>query len=172
MRSLSASKGALALATCLGLGHFPVASGTLATAAALPLAWGLHAALGGLPGLQAWYWPNLALVALLFLPSVRVSGEACDQYREHDSHKVVIDEVLGTLCALAFLPSGLLGLPGPYVWAFGLFRLFDIWKPFPIRQSQVLPRGWGVVVDDVLAGLLSGVLLALAAHSRPGWVAW
>jgi phosphatidylglycerophosphatase A len=82
---------------------------------------------------------------------------------KHDPGAVVVDETLGTLLTAAFVPAAALLHWPVYVIAFFLFRLLDIWKPGLIGQSQALPRGWGIVVDDVLAGLLGGVLLGLAS---------
>jgi phosphatidylglycerophosphatase A len=158
------------MATFFGVGYFPFASGTLATAVALLPIYGIFRLTSPAFAPISWYWPNLVLAALLFQPGVWASGLGEDLTGERDSHRIVIDEVAGTLCALAFLPASVLAGWKPYVWAFFLFRLFDVWKPFPIRQSQILPRGWGVMVDDVLAGLLSGVILAFLLRFQPSWV--
>ena len=80
---------------------------------------------------------------------------------------VVVDETLGTLLTLGFLPAAAFGHWQAYAIAFFLFRLLDVWKPGLIGRSQELPRGWGIVVDDVLAGLLGGALLAVAGHAWP-----
>ena len=76
-----------------------------------------------------------------------------------DPSSIVVDEVAGMLVALAGHPKGL-----PWVLAlFLLFRVFDVWKPFPIRRLQDLPGGLGVVADDLLAGLYAN-LLGRVAH--------
>ena len=79
-----------------------------------------------------------------------------------DPGRVVVDEAVGILFSLAFLPHG----PWTAVTAFCLFRFFDIAKPPPIRRLEALPGGWGIVADDVLAGvyanLAARVILALA----------
>ena len=85
----------------------------------------------------------------------------------HDPGPVVVDETLGTLLTLGFLPAAALRHWQAYVLAFFLFRLLDVWKPGLIGRSQALPRGWGIVVDDVLAGLLGGALLAGVAQAWP-----
>jgi phosphatidylglycerophosphatase A len=77
---------------------------------------------------------------------------------------VVVDETVGTLLTLAFLPATALFSPWAYVAAFLLFRVLDVWKPGLIGHSQALPRGWGIVADDALAGFLGGALLGLAWH--------
>jgi phosphatidylglycerophosphatase A len=76
----------------------------------------------------------------------------------HDPGSVVVDEVAGMLVALIAAPPGI-------GWALGLFllfRVFDVWKPYPIARLQDLPGGWGIVVDDLLAGVYANVLGRLA----------
>jgi phosphatidylglycerophosphatase A len=72
-----------------------------------------------------------------------------------DPGLIVIDEVAGMLLSMILLPRTLPVL----VTAFLLFRLFDIWKPFPARESQALTGGMGVMVDDLIAGLYTLVLV-------------
>ena len=72
-----------------------------------------------------------------------------------DPGVIVIDEVAGMMVAVLFLPRTL----GVLVCAFLLFRLFDIWKPFPAREAQALRGGFGVVVDDLIAGVYALVLI-------------
>jgi phosphatidylglycerophosphatase A len=67
----------------------------------------------------------------------------------HDAKPIVIDEVVGQCLALLFVPHH----PLAFFAAFVLFRVFDVWKPLGAREIQVLPGGWGVVADDVIAGL-------------------
>jgi len=76
-----------------------------------------------------------------------------------DPHEAVVDEVMGQIVALLFIPfttSWKLILAG-----FVLFRLFDIWKPYPIDELQSLPKGIGVCADDLLAGVYAGICLAI-----------
>jgi phosphatidylglycerophosphatase A len=76
-----------------------------------------------------------------------------------DNYRIVIDEVAGMSLSLCFVP-----VAWPYVLAaFVLFRLFDITKPFFIRRMEGLPGGWGVMMDDMLAGLYANLLLQAAA---------
>jgi phosphatidylglycerophosphatase A len=75
-----------------------------------------------------------------------------------DPHCVVIDEVVGMQIVLLSATPTLAGL----VAAFALFRIFDVWKPFPIDRLQSLPGGWGIVADDVLAGIYTRIVLLLA----------
>jgi phosphatidylglycerophosphatase A len=80
-----------------------------------------------------------------------------------DPHCVVIDEVVGIQIALVGTTPTLAGV----VAAFLLFRIFDVWKPYPIDKLQALPGGWGIVVDDALAGLYTRVVLVAAAALVP-----
>jgi phosphatidylglycerophosphatase A len=80
----------------------------------------------------------------------------------HDSNRVVIDEVHGMLVSLFLLPSGWQYL----LAAFVLFRFFDIAKPLGVKKMENFRSGWGVMLDDVLAGLYSNVLLQIAVKSH------
>lgn len=135
------------IASVCGAGYFPWASGTFATLLAVPCYFWLR------PYPLAYG----AAVAGLCVLGVWSAGEAEKILREKDSHKIVIDEVAGYLLAAACLPSAWIYPAG----AFFLFRLFDVWKPFPARQSQALPGGWGVMADDVIAAIYANLLLQL-----------
>ena len=138
------------VATGLGSGYSPFAPGTAGTLVAIPL----YLALSSLS------WPlYLVTVSALTLLAVYASGEAERIFDRKDSPRIVIDEIVGFLWSLAFVaPTG---------WritaAFFLFRIFDILKPPPARWCQDrLPGGWGVVGDDVMAGIWANVVLLLA----------
>jgi phosphatidylglycerophosphatase A len=140
---------AIAIATGLGVGFAPVAPATVASFVVALL---LVPAIGHVSTL-AW---GLAVLALLPI-AVWSSGEA-EKSLGTDAKPIVIDEVVGMLVggfgvAMGSRPLVSLGL------LFVLFRVFDIWKPLGIHRSQKLPGGWGVVVDDVLAGALTNVVL-------------
>ncbi len=96
--------------------------------------------------------PALGLALLLILActalAVWSAGEA-ESSLGHDAKPIVIDEVVGQSLALLFVPHS----PFAFLAAFVLFRVFDIWKPLGAREIQRLPGGWGVVADDVVAGL-------------------
>ena len=97
----------------------------------------------------------------IFLPTLVLSIPASTRMeRTHgkDPHCVVIDEVVGMQIVLLSATPTMAGL----VAAFALFRIFDVWKPFPIDRLQSLPGGWGIVVDDMLAGLYARAALMLA----------
>jgi len=111
-------------------------------------------------------WPNHlflygALVVFLFLLGARAST-VMEQQLGPDPPPVVIDEMVGFWIALWALPrtAALLAV------GFVLFRIFDIWKPIPIRSAERLPQGWGIMADDALSGICTNLLLRLALILR------
>lgn len=153
------------VATVGGLGTMPIAPGTWAALATLPLAFLLHG-LGGFPLFA------LATVALFALGMWACAGAA------GDPPEVVIDEVVGMLVALWPLSLGLwLRGTDPWVfpwpgWVLGflLFRFFDILKPFPVNRAERLPGALGIMADDVVAGVLAGLVGAAAAIVAHGFL--
>ena len=143
----------LALATVGGAGFFPLASGTFASLLTLPLYYVLRE--------QMWLYLGVTLACMAV--GIWAGGRAEKYLGEKDPHAVVIDEVVGQLLAAAFLPHHIF-YP---VAAFFLFRLFDVWKPFPAYVSQQLPGGWGIMTDDVIAGIYANVLLQIARLFLP-----
>lgn len=100
----------------------------------------------------------VVLNLLVFVVGVWASSRACEISGLKDPQKVVIDEVSGQLIALS--PLALSGRIVPVIVAFALFRLFDIFKPWPIRKLERLPGGLGVMADDALAGIYAGALMS------------
>ena len=95
----------------------------------------------------------LGCVGLLSILGAWAAGRAEQLFGQHDDGRITIDEVVGMLVSLAFLPARLdVALVG-----FALFRLFDIWKPPPIRLAERLPAGRGVMADDLVAGLYANL---------------
>ena len=138
---LTFRRPAVLLATWFGVGLLPKAPGTWGSLAALPLAWALHAAAGP-AGLAA----GLILVVIAGLWSasvfVRASGEA-------DCQRIVIDEVAGQWLALLATPPDVLA----YVVGFALFRIADVFKPWPVSWAErTFKGGLGVMLDDLVAG--------------------
>lgn len=136
---------ALALATAGGAGYWPWGPGTA----------------GSLVAVLAFYFGVPALWAAVagLLPAVWAAGETARLLGKKDPQIVVIDEVIGQWIALAGAARG--SWPS-LAAAFVLFRLFDMTKPWPLRRLERLPGGWGIVIDDVAAGLYAlFVLLAL-----------
>ncbi len=140
------------LATVGMAGESPVAPGTLGALAAIPVGWFLS----GVPGPG-----QLAILVAITLVSVAVVNRFISGRSDTDPPEVVLDEFIGCLIALAFVPWEAAWV----IAAFVLFRLLDIWKPWPIRVvDRRIHGGIGVIGDDVIAGLLAGVIL-LALHS-------
>ncbi len=153
------------LATGLGAGLLPKAPGTWGSLLAVGLSEGL-VALAGLPGVAS-------LAAASTVVGVPLAGRVAGLRGAKDPAEVVVDEVAGQSLALALLHAALPATAGaPLRWglvalAFALFRLLDVAKPGWIDRLQSLPRGWGVMADDLLAGLLAGIVAAAAAFLLP-----
>jgi len=138
----------LAVATWGGVGFLPFMPGTWGTLAAVPLWWLLA---------QSGPWGYGLGVAALLVMALWAAGPAQEYLGRKDHPAIVVDEVAGLLVALAWTPV-------KWQWiliGFVLFRLFDIWKPFPVKYWERLPGGWGVVLDDLAAGLLARGVLAV-----------
>jgi len=138
------------LACGFGSGLAPLAPGTAGTLAGIPLC------LLCFP--LPWFFRLLVVIALLAF-SIYIAGRAEKIYQKKDDQRIVIDEIVGF--QITMLPVMITALH--LCIAFVLFRLFDILKPFPLRRLQSLPGGWGIVMDDVGAGIYAGTLLALFA---------
>ena len=106
------------------------------------------------------YLPH-AIIFVLFTGTL--AAQRVESFWGHDSQRIVIDEVIGQM--IAFSLAGSIRLSWPYIFAgFVLFRLFDILKPFPVRQLERLPAGVGVIADDVGAGLYALAGLTALQH--------
>jgi len=138
------------VSTFFGAGYFPVAPGTFASLAAVLL---YRFVLAGLNGLVF----AGVIVAVYFL-GVAAAGAFSRLLGEPDPGRIVIDEVVGQWIALFLIPADTLSL----VLAFFFFRFFDILKPFGIRDTERLPGGWGIMTDDVVAGLFALLLVRLS----------
>ncbi len=146
---------AYVLSIWFGCGRVPVAPGTAGTLGALPLYW-LLAPLGP--------WAVAATAVLLTAVGIWSSTVVAERMGGKDPQIICIDEVAGVLVALVAAPPGWKGM-----WAgFVLFRIFDQWKPWPARAAERLPGGWGIVMDDVAAGLWAAALLLFARTQ--GWL--
>ena len=144
------------IASVFGIGYFPFASGTVASAVAVPLA-ALILLHGGAIALT-----GASLIA--FAVGIWACGDHVRATGREDPAECVIDEVAGQWLARAFASVSLPSL----ALAFFLFRLFDIWKPWPVGWAdRELPGGLGVMADDMIAGLMAGVLVALTRYFVP-----
>jgi len=144
------------IATIFGLGRVPLAPGTAASLASLLV-------LAPLRGTPALLWP---LVAALMAAAVWSCGAYARRLGRRDPPSAVADEFAGMGLALAASPgTGLASAAAAFI----LFRLFDILKPPPLGALERLPRGWGIVADDLGAALLSSGVLWLAALLAPSF---
>lgn len=144
------------IATGFGSGYAPFAPGTCGALVGCAILWWLQ-----------WVWPAvflgpqswialLLLIGLFLILGVRAS-DVLEPEWGHDPARIVVDEVIGVWIAMLFVPFSLLNL----FIAFVLFRIFDIWKPLGIRRMEQFKGGWGVMLDDVLAGIYSLMVLHL-----------
>jgi phosphatidylglycerophosphatase A len=143
------------ISTWFGCGYAPAAPGTVGSLAGLAI--GLL--LREFAGFEWWYF--LVLAAAAFPLAVWAATRTARALGLKDPGRVVVDEVIGQWIALAGAH--------PFNWkscagAFLLFRIFDIWKPPPVRQLEALPEGSGIVADDVMAGCYAAALLWLAGY--------
>ena len=146
------------VATVAGAGYFPVAPGTVGSAVGVLLV----AALDVLPLAASGHDALLALlVAVIFFLGVWAAGQSEQFFGRTDPGHVVIDEVAGQMVAFLLIPhpSWKLLLAG-----FALFRVFDITKPFPAGRAERLPGGWGIMLDDVIAGVYALGALAFLGY--------
>lgn len=146
------------VATVAGVGFFPILPGTVGSAVAVALV----AALDTMPLNNVGRSASLTLlVVLIFFLGVWAAGQSERFFGRTDPGYVVIDEVAGQMLAFLLFPhaSWKLLLAG-----FVLFRVFDISKPFPAGRAERLPGGWGIMVDDLIAGVYSLGALAFAGY--------
>ena len=134
------------ISTYFYVGLLPKMPGTWGSIFALPLAWVLYK-LG-----NTAYWFGFLLITLLGVWSSKVYSEAV---KKEDPDEVVIDEVAGILTVFLFVKPTPLNL----ILALILFRVIDITKPPPINYFERIPHGIGIMIDDILAGLLTGLIL-------------
>ncbi len=142
-------RAAVGFATLGPLGFAPIAPGTVGSAAGLAFFWAVRS--------TGSIWLEVGLLLAVSVAGVAAASAAEARYRRRDPGLVVIDEVAGMLVTLLAVPVGFTGA----VVGFFAFRLFDIVKPFPARQAERLPGGWGVMTDDLVAGMYAQALLRL-----------
>ena len=161
MQDPKKTRWAWSLATFFGAGYLQPGPGTYGSIAALLLWYAAAHAFHPSPTILAL---ATAFAALLLTDiGIRASTIVARESARKDPGFVVIDEVAGQLIALIVMPPD---------WqhaalALILFRLFDIFKPWPIRKLEALPEGTGIMLDDVAAGLIALLLGALITHFVP-----
>lgn len=142
--------------TFFGTGYAPIAPATAASLA-FTVVWGLAS-----PVPMAWRIGLLVLVCVLGVPA----ATWLEKRHGKDPHLVVCDEIAGMIVTFILLrpEPGWTTLLAGFFW----FRVFDILKPWPVRKLESLPRGWGIMADDVMAGVYSCAFLGLTVKVL-GW---
>ncbi|HKQ59766.1 MAG TPA: phosphatidylglycerophosphatase A [Candidatus Polarisedimenticolaceae bacterium] len=148
----------LLLASGLGVGYIPVASGTFGALWGV-LAYGPLVRLGG--------WPAVVgAIAAVSVLGVICGNLAERELGEKDPGQVVLDEVAGQLVTFLGCPTGWRWLAA----GFFAFRVFDVIKPFPARRLEALPGGSGIMADDLAAGVYANLSLQALRLLAPGWL--
>lgn len=140
-------------------GYFPVAPGTVGSAAGLLVYALLRYA--QMPGAE------VAAIAVLFAAGLWAATTAERFFGGIDPGPIVIDEVVGMLITLAFIPVGWSGAVAGFV----LFRIFDVIKPYPAGRFERLHGGLGVMADDAMAAVYANLSLRLLMWLLPAWIA-
>jgi phosphatidylglycerophosphatase A len=149
----------LLIATCGYIGFAPVAPGTVGSAAGVALFYLIR-------GVDA-AWAQPALIVALFAAGVWAATEAEHALGGTDPGPVVIDEVVGMLITLAWIPVTPLGA----LVGFLIFRVLDVVKPWPSRQFESLHGGLGIMADDAMAAVYGHLLMRGLLWLAPGWIA-
>lgn len=118
----------------------------------------------GVIDVNSYIYMLLVVVAISLL-SVYLTTKA-ESVLGHDNKRIVLDEFCGMMLSFLFLPKTIMTI----VYCFVLFRVFDIAKPFPINKSQAMKGGWGIVIDDLLAGIYTNVLLQILLLVSPKYI--
>jgi len=149
---------AVFIATVGYCGYFPIAPGTVGSAAGL------------LFYLLVWWAQSplfeAALIVALFAVGIWAGTTSERYFGGIDPGPIVLDEVVGMLITLAFIPVGIAGA----LIGFFLFRLFDVLKPFPAGRLEKLHGGLGVMADDAMAAIYANIALRLVLWIRPEWL--
>jgi len=143
------------IATFFYVGLIPLGPGTFGTLAAIPLFYVLS---------FTPIYIYLTITVAVILTSVWASTIAEEIFQKPDPGQVVADEVSGFLVTMILVPPTISNI----FLGFLLFRLFDIAKPYPVRKFEKLPGGWGIVIDDVAAGVYACITLHILGY----WVFW
>ena len=138
----------LLLATGFGVGYSPIAPGTLGTLLAIPVYYFLS-------NISSPIY-EITLIGFFFL-SVWISENAEIFFGKKDDQRIVIDEMMGFFLTMLWVPKTVLFI----ILGFFIFRFFDIFKPPPIRRLERVRGGFGVVLDDVLAGVYANIILQI-----------
>jgi phosphatidylglycerophosphatase A len=149
---------AVFIATVGYCGYFPIAPGTVGSAAGL------------LFYLAVWWAQSpvfeVALILVLFAAGIWAGTTSERYFGGIDPGPIVMDEVVGMLITLAFIPVSITGA----LIGFLLFRVFDVIKPFPAGRFEKLHGGLGVMADDAMAAIYANIALRIVLYVRPGWL--
>ena len=149
---------AVFIATVGYCGYFPIAPGTVGSAAGLVFY------------LLVWWAQSpvveVGLIVVLFAAGVWAGTTSERYFGGIDPGPIVIDEVVGMLITLAFIPVDITGA----LIGFVLFRIFDVIKPFPARRLEALHGGLGVMADDAMAAIYANIALRIVLYLAPGWL--
>ena len=150
------------LFTAFYAGYFPVAPGTAGTLVAMAIYFSEYAVFGR----YSWI-VNLCITALLIFPAIRLGDAGEEYFGRKDPQEVVLDEVMGYWISVLFWP---------FSWkiavaAFFLFRILDMIKPPPIRSFEEKKGGFGIMIDDYLAGVYTNIIIsgAVGLSLLMGW---
>jgi phosphatidylglycerophosphatase A len=150
---------AVFVATVAYCGYFPIAPGTVGSAAGLVVY------------LLVWWAQSpvveVGLIVALFAAGVWAGTTAERYFGGIDPGPIVIDEVVGMLMTLAFIPVGWSGAIAGFV----LFRVYDVLKPYPAGRFERLHGGLGVMADDAMAAVYANISLRIVMWLVPGWIA-
>ena len=149
---------AVFLATVAYCGYFPIAPGTVGSAAGLVvymLVWWTRSPI-----------VEIGLIAAAFAIGTWAATHAERYFGGIDPGPVVIDEVLGMLVTLAFIPAGWSAMAAGFV----LFRVFDVIKPYPANKLETFHGGFGIMADDAMAGVYANLALRILMWLLPGWI--
>ena len=150
---------AVFVATAGYTGYFPIAPGTVGSGVGLVVY------------LLVWWAESaafeVALIVALFAAGVWAGTTAERYFGGVDPGPIVLDEVVGMLITLAFIPVGWTGALAGFV----LFRIFDVIKPFPANRLEALHGGLGVMADDAMAAVYANISLRLLMWWSPAWIA-
>lgn len=131
------------IATFFNIGRLPIMPGTYTSFAVVALAYVIK------PYWQAPFYIQLIVIAVIFFIGVPAARQAEIHFKKKDPGQCTIDEVAGQLVALLWAPHTIV----VYIASFFLFRFFDIFKPPPVKQLEKPANGWGIMLDDIAAGL-------------------
>jgi phosphatidylglycerophosphatase A len=145
----------LLFANGFGLGYSPLASGTVGALLGIPL----------VLVLEPWLAPGNYISGAAVVLLVSVFGVCCGhvgekRYARKDDGRIVIDEIAGYLVTMLWIPQTITAL----VLGFLFSRFFDVVKPFPAHRSQRLKGGWGIMADDLIAGVYANILLRIVVY--------